>query len=61
MRRHGTRAERGQTLTEYVLIIVLVAVAALVSLKVFGKQIKGLFGYATQEIATTTGQPAPTP
>ncbi len=56
-----TRGQRGQSLTEYVLIIVLVAVAALVALKVFGVQIKGLFGYATKEIATTTNTPVPAP
>jgi type IV pilus assembly protein PilA len=51
--------ERGQGLTEYALIVVLVAVAALVALKLFGRQIKGLFTSATTEIATTTGTRAP--
>jgi len=47
----GRRAESGQSMTEYVLIIVLVAVAALVSLKLFGRQITGLFTKANTEIA----------
>ena len=53
----GSRQETGQSLTEYALIVVLVAVAALVSLKLFGKQIKGLFGQASTEIATGTKVP----
>jgi Flp pilus assembly pilin Flp len=56
-RRKST--ERGQTLTEYVLIVVLVAVTALVVLRLFGAQIKGLFSKATSEIAQTTNSPAP--
>jgi len=55
-RRSG---QAGQTLTEYTLIVVLVVVASLVTLKLFGAQIKGLLGMATKEIAQTTGTPAP--
>ncbi len=57
--RFRNSRETGQTLTEYVLIVVLVAVAALVVLKLFGAQIKELFGFATSEIAQTTNTPAP--
>lgn len=57
--RAGRTGERGQTLTEYILIVVLVAVAALVSLKLFGKEIKDLFGFATKEIANTTNSGGP--
>lgn len=54
------RGERGQGMTEYALIVVLVAVAALVAVKVFGKQIKGLFGSAQKEISKETGvKPVP--
>lgn len=56
LRKNG---EKGQTLTEYVLIVVLVAIAALVVLKLFGGQIKGLFSKATSEISQTTNTPAP--
>ena len=52
--------ERGQTLTEYTLIIVLVVVACLVALKLFGAQIRGLLTGATTEIARqTNSQSAP--
>jgi len=51
--------ERGQSLTEYTLIVVLVAVAALVVLKLFGAQIKGLLFKSTKDIATTTQSPVP--
>ena len=59
MRRLRKTGEKGQTLTEYVLIVVLVAIAALVVLKLFGAQIKGLFSKATSEISQTTNTPAP--
>ena len=55
--KHGT--ERGQSLTEYTLIVVLVAVAALVVLKLFGTQIKGLLFKSSKDIATTTQSPVP--
>jgi len=56
-RRDRRGREHGQGLTEYALIVVLVAVAALVALKLFGRQIKGLFGTASSEIATGTKVP----
>lgn len=40
-------------MTEYVLIIVVVAIAALAVMKVFGKQIRGLFTHASQEVAAS--------
>ena len=46
-------------MTEYTLIIVLVAVAALVALKLFGAQIKGLLSKSSRDIAATTGTSAP--
>ncbi len=49
------RDERGQSMVEYVLIVVLVVVVSLGVLKVFGKQIKGLFTKANAEIAQQTG------
>lgn len=55
----SVKRESGQGMTEYILIIVLVAVATLVALKLFGAQIKGLLFHASKEIATTTGTPAP--
>ncbi len=51
--------EKGQSLTEYTLIVVLVAIAALVALKLFGAQIKGLLTKSTKDIAKTTQSPVP--
>lgn len=58
-RGRGKAGERGQTMTEYALIIVLVAVAILVVLKLFGAQIRGLFTTASKEIAEQTETAAP--
>ncbi|MBU1076705.1 MAG: Flp family type IVb pilin [Spirochaetes bacterium] len=46
--------ETGQGMTEYILIVVLVAVAAIVVVKVFGEQIKSLFQKSTDKIKTET-------
>ena len=46
--------EKGQSLTEYALIVVLVAIVALAAVKLFGKQIKSLFESSTSTIATET-------
>ena len=48
------RAQRGQSLTEYALIVVLVAIVALAAVKLFGRQIKGLFEGASSEISQQT-------
>jgi len=48
------RGQRGQSLTEYALIVVLVAIVALAAVKLFGKQIKGLFEGASKEISQGT-------
>ena len=53
------RGEKAQGLTEYTLILVLVAIAALVALKLFGVQIKGLLTKATKDVAATTGSKVP--
>lgn len=50
--RGDARDQRGQSMTEYALIVMLVAVAALVSIKFFGQQIKGLFKSASSEISS---------
>ncbi|MEK7475854.1 MAG: hypothetical protein AAB152_09535 [Candidatus Coatesbacteria bacterium] len=52
--QHGQRAQYGQSLTEYALIVVLVAIVALAAVKLFGKQIKGLFEGASKEISQGT-------
>jgi len=42
--------ERGQGMTEYILIVALIAVAAIVAVKMFGGTIKGLFSSASDKI-----------
>ena len=46
--------EKGQGMTEYILIVVLIAVAAIVVVKLFGKQIAGLFKKSTAKIDKET-------
>jgi len=43
--------EEAQGMTEYILIVALVAVAAIVVVKLFGKQIIALFTDSTKKIA----------
>ena len=43
--------ESGQTLVEYALIIALVAVTAIVALKLLSTQINDLFGRASNELS----------
>ena len=52
MRRKG---ERGQSMVEYVLIVVLVVLVAMGVMKAFGTQIRGLFKKATTDITRDTG------
>jgi pilus assembly protein Flp/PilA len=46
--------ESGQGMTEYILIVALIAVAAIVAVKMFGSQITGLFTKSTNKIDTQT-------
>ena len=46
--------ENGQGMTEYILIVVLIAIAAIVVVKLFGKQIAGLFKKSTEKIDKET-------
>ena len=48
---HG---EEGQTMTEYILIVALIAIAAIVVLRLFGEQIKDLFTGARDTIENET-------
>jgi len=49
-----TVGTRGQGMTEYILIVVLIAVAALVTVKMFGGKIKGLFQKSADTIESGT-------
>ncbi len=46
--------ESGQGMTEYILIVALIAVAAIVVVKAFGTQIVGLFTKSSSKISSQT-------
>ncbi len=46
--------EKGQGMTEYILIVVLIAIAAIVVVKAFGNKIKELFTKSTNKITKET-------
>jgi Flp pilus assembly pilin Flp len=51
--RHSAmrRKDRGQGMTEYILIVVLVAISAIAVVTIFGGDIRALFGNSTQALA----------
>ena len=49
------RDERGAEMTEYILIIALIAVACVVVVKVFGGKIKDMFAKSTEKIEEQVG------
>lgn len=53
-----TRNQRGQGMTEYILIIALIAVAVIAAVKIFGGTLKSSFGAASSAIGTATGSSA---
>jgi len=42
--------ETGQGMTEYIIIVVLIAIAVIIVVSVFGKRIKSMFGESTEEL-----------
>ena len=46
--------ENGQGMTEYILIVILIAIAAIVVVKLFGKKIAELFQKSTDKIDKET-------
>lgn len=52
--RKVMRDRKGQGMTEYILIVVLIAVAAIVVVRTFGDQIKGLFTKSAKTIESGT-------
>jgi len=46
--------ESGQGMTEYILIVAFIAVAAVVAVKMFGSQITGLFTKSSDKIGKET-------
>lgn len=49
--RDGRRAQRGQGMVEYALILVLVAVVVIVALTALGGQISSVFSHITSTLA----------
>ena len=49
--------ERGQGMTEYVLIVVLIAIAVIIVVTLFGGRIKAMFSGATQQLSTVSTIP----
>lgn len=47
--------EEGATMTEYILLVVLIAVALIVVVKTFGTKIASLFKTSTSKIGETEG------
>jgi Flp pilus assembly pilin Flp len=50
------RDKKGQGMTEYILIVALIAVVAIVAVKMFGTQIKELFTSSSKKIGETKPQ-----
>jgi Flp pilus assembly pilin Flp len=48
------RSERGQGMTEYIIIVALIAIAAIGVVTVFGQDIRELFGASTRALAGDT-------
>jgi len=44
------RDEAGQGMTEYIIIVVLIAIAVILIVMAFGKRIKAMFGQSTEEL-----------
>ena len=45
------RGRKGQSTTEYIIIVVIVAVLSIAIITIFGKQIRSLFGYSAKQLA----------
>lgn len=54
MLRNFWKEESGQGMTEYILIIALIAVVCVVAIKLFGSQIKDLIVRSTRKIKDET-------
>jgi len=61
LRSRNKQRQRGQGMTEYIIIVALVAIGAIAVVTIFGDNIRGLFGASanalagtsTEEVATT--------
>jgi pilus assembly protein Flp/PilA len=53
-RRNLLRRKRGQGMTEYIIIVALIAIAAIGVITLFGENIRRLFGASTDALAGNT-------
>lgn len=53
-RRNLLRRKRGQGMTEYIIIVALIAIAAIGVITLFGENIRRLFGASTDALAGKT-------
>lgn len=51
MRKLFVNKRSGQGMTEYILIVALVAILTITVVTVFGKQLRAMFGFATDQMA----------
>lgn len=55
MRRFGRRnGKRGQTMTEYIIIVALIAIASIAIVTIFSNQIRQLFSGSAKQLAGQT-------
>ncbi len=54
------RGEKGQGMTEYIIIVALIAIAAIGVVTMFGQNIRALFGAATTALSGNTAVSAQT-
>ncbi len=51
MMKQAMKRQAGQGMTEYILIVALVAILTITVVTVFGKQLRSMFGYATSQLS----------
>lgn len=56
LKSNQEKGQRGQSLTEYILIITLIAIACIAAVKIFGEDIKNAFSNASAEVREATKQ-----
>jgi Flp pilus assembly pilin Flp len=54
--KHLKSSKRGQTMTEYIIIVVVVALAAIAIVAAFSDTVQAKFRGATEELGGTAGQ-----
>lgn len=54
MKKLFPRKSSGQSMTEYILLIGLIALACVAAIKIFGKEVRGGFEKAADEVKSAT-------